>query len=266
MVPVCGRLATGQNLIQRIINMGKKQMIYGFHPVEEALKTGKALDRIFASNTLNPKTQAELHKLSRTHNVGIHYVPAQKLKRLSPGNHQGIIGFISPVEFVLLESFVQGLFESGKTPLLAVLDGITDVRNFGAICRSVECMGGHALIIPLKGSAPIQEDAMKTSAGALLHLPIIKVKSLKECVIYLRDSGLQTLALSEKNSANLHQIDLTLPTAMIFGNEDEGISSTIEELATHRVKIPMQGATDSLNVSVSAGIAMYEAHQQRNHK
>jgi 23S rRNA (guanosine2251-2'-O)-methyltransferase len=246
--------------------MGKKQMIYGFHPVEEALKTGKALDRIFASNTLNPKTQAELHKLSRTHNVGVHYVPAPKLKRLSPGNHQGIIGFISPVEFVPLESFIQGLFESGKTPLLAVLDGVTDVRNFGAICRSVECMGGHAIVIPLKGSAPVQEDAMKTSAGALLHLPIIKVKSLKECITYLNNSGLQTLAFSEKSTQALNEIDLKLPTAMIFGNEDKGVSHSIAELSSQQVKIPMQGVTDSLNVSVSVGIAMYEVSHQRNHK
>jgi 23S rRNA (guanosine2251-2'-O)-methyltransferase len=190
-------------------------------------------------------------------------VPGEKLDRITRKNHQGIIAYISAVEYANIEELMPLLFETGKTPLILILDGITDVRNFGAIARSAECAGVHAIIIPEKGAAQVNADAVKTSAGALLRIPICRVRRLSESLKFLKNSGLQVLAATEKGADYYYKVDMTLPTAIIMGAEDTGVYVENLKLADKNIKIPILGEIESLNVSVAASLIIYEAVRQR---
>lgn len=245
----------------------EKEMIFGIRAVMEAVDAGKTLDKILVRRDMSSSIGRELmDKLSErgmTDSI-VQRVPVEKLNQFTDKNHQGVIAFLSPVDFYNLEDLVANLFDEGKTPLLMVLDGVTDVRNFGAIARTCACAGVHALVIGTRGSASVNGDAIKTSAGALHTLPVCKVDNLQSALRYLRDCGLQIVAATEHATHNYTESDMTLPLAIIMGSEDKGIYEENLRLCTDQVRIPMVGNIESLNVSVAAGVMIYEAVRQRS--
>jgi 23S rRNA (guanosine2251-2'-O)-methyltransferase len=238
-------------------------LIFGTRAVIEAIRSGKEIDKVFIQDRLKNELIAELKKLVNDHKIPFQYVPAEKLNRLTPKNHQGVVAYISIVTYYRIEDVLPTLFEQGKVPLLLVLDRITDVRNFGAIARTAECAGADAIIIPSRGSAQVNGDAIKTSAGALHKIPVCREDNLKDTIEYLKDSGLQVVACTEKTETFYYGIDLTSPTALIMGSEEDGISGEYLKRSDQRAKIPLMGEIGSLNVSVAAGILLYEAVRQR---
>lgn len=195
--------------------------------------------------------------------VPFQFVPAQKLNRLTGGNHQGLIAFVSEIEYVDLEMVIPGVFEDGRLPALVILDGITDVRNIGAITRSAVCAGMDALVLPTKGSAQINADAIKASAGSLQLFPVCRYPKLTDAAGYIKSCGIQLVAASEKATDLIYAVDLKKPTAFILGAEDSGISPALLRQADHLVRIPVYGQVRSLNVSVAAAILFYEMIRQR---
>ena len=244
--------------------INKEDFVFGTRAVIEAIKTGKTIDKVLIKKGLKNELVAELHQLIRENKIAFQYVPLEKINRITRKNHQGVIAFISPVEFDNIETVLPGIFEKGETPLLLILDQVTDVRNFGAIARSAECAGVQAIIIPEKGTARIGADAVKTSAGAIHHLPICKVRNLEETVRFLKDSGIFIVAASEKGNKLYTEANLSVPLGIVMGSEDTGISPNLLKLADEELKIPVKGKIESLNVSVSAALMIYEAVRQRN--
>ncbi len=238
-------------------------LVFGLRPIIEALRAGKEIDRLFVQTGLKNELFGELMSLLKKHNVPFQYVPIEKLNRLTSKNHQGVVGYVSSVTYQKIQELLPLLFESGKTPLLLILDRITDVRNFGAIARTAECSGVHAIIIPKRGAAQINSDAMKTSTGALHTIPVCREDELKDVISFLRESGLQVIACTEKATDMYYQHDYTLPVAIIMGSEEDGISTEYIKAADALVKIPLQGQISSLNVSVASGVVLYEAVRQR---
>lgn len=241
----------------------KEDLIFGIHACIEALRSGKEINKVMILRGLRSELLPKLNATLKEKNLEAQYVPIEKLNKLGNRNHQGVIAFISPVEYEKIEDVLPRVFEEGRTPLVMILDRVTDVRNFGAIARSAECMGVDALVIPEKGGALITSDAMKTSAGALMKIPVCRHHNLKNVIDYLKESGLQIVGCTEKTDDLLYQVDLSLPTCIVMGNEEEGISPEYLKRCTHRAKIPMSGSIESLNVSVSAGIILYETIRQR---
>lgn len=241
----------------------ESNFIFGVHPVIEAIKAGKEIEKILVKTGTSTHQIYDLLKLIREKKIPFQYVPAEKLGRLTNANHQGVIAFVPEISFTSIETLLPTLFEQGKNPLFIVLDRITDVRNFGAIARSAECAGVDAIIIPMHGAAQINADAVKTSAGALNTIPVCREYNLKETLKYLKDSGLQILAVTEKTNKNYFEANLVTPTVLIFGSEFEGISGEYLKLCDEKISIPMQGSIDSLNVSVATGIIVFEALKQR---
>ena len=238
-------------------------MVFGLRPLIEAIEAGKPIDKLFFQKGLKGDLAKELSNLCRHHRIPVQFVPVEKLNRITRKNHQGVIGFIAPVHFHALEDLLPNLFERPKAPLLIVLDGVTDVRNFGSIARSAECAGADAIVIPQKGSAQVNADAVKTSAGALFNIPICKEADLRQSVRFLQHSGVQVVACTEKAEKHYFEVDFTLPTALILGAEDMGISTAHLKVADHLARIPMQGNTGSLNVAVAGGVILFEALRQR---
>lgn len=241
----------------------EKEMIFGTRAVIEAIDAGRTLDKILIRRDMTSATGRELLKHLQGTTTPVQKVPVEKLNQYTDKNHQGVIAFLSPIDFHRVEDIVPALFEQGKTPLLMVLDGITDVRNFGAIARTCACAGADALVIGAYGSVSINGDAVKTSAGALHSLPVCKVDNLQHCLQFLRDSGLRLVAATEHVEQDYTQVDMTTPTAIVMGSEDRGIYEPNLRLCTDQVRIPMHGPIESLNVSVAAGIMLYEAVRQR---
>lgn len=238
-------------------------MIYGTRAVMEAIKAGRQIERILIQKGISNDLIRELLQVIRAKNLSFSYVPQEKLNRLSSKNHQGVICLLSSVEYASLDNIVHAVFSEGDEPFLVILDQVTDVRNFGAIARTAECAGVHALIIPEKGNAPITSDAMKTSAGALNHLPVCREKDLKKTITYLRESGITVIACTEKATKLIYEVDIKGPVALIMGSEEDGISDALLRSADELVKIPMKGEIGSLNVSVAAGIAIYEVVRKK---
>lgn len=237
--------------------------IIGFRALQEAVQSGKEIDKVLIQKGLKGQLHSEIMHLLKEHNIPWQQVPQEKLDGMTRGNHQGVGAFVSPIGFAFLEEIIPQIFEAGKNPKLILLDGVTDVRNFGAICRSAECQGFDAVIIPEKGSAQINEDAVKTSAGALFHIPLCRVKSVKSAMELLQQSGIQLVGCTEKTEDLLYSVNFELPTCIIMGAEDLGISDEALRKSDRLAKIPMFGQTSSLNVSVAAGIIMYELTRQR---
>ena len=205
----------------------------------------------------------ELLNLIKEHKIPLQYVPPEKIERITRKNHQGVIAFISEITYFPVDELIARCFEQGKDPLLLILDGISDVRNFGAIARSAECLGFSGIIIPEKGAARVSADAVKTSAGALMRIPVSRVRSLPNTLKFLKDSGIRIFAATEKAEKEAAEAALTGPLALLMGSEDLGISENLLFLADESMKISIQGETESLNVSVAAGILMYEVLRQK---
>lgn len=238
-------------------------LIYGLRPVIEALKAGKEFDRILLQRNERNEQIRELIGLARDAGVVVQQVPVEKLDRLTRNNHQGVVGFMAVVTYQPIENVLMSAFENGKVPLLVILDRVTDVRNMGAIARTAECAGVDALIIPSRGGAQVNADAVKTSAGALNTIPVHRSDNLKDTILYLRQSGVSIVAATEHASSDYFDADLTGPVAIIMGSEEDGVSPEYLKLSDLKVRIPLQGSISSLNVSVAAGILLFEAVKQR---
>lgn len=241
----------------------KENIIFGIHPVIEAIKSGKEIDKIYIQNDINGAGLTELRKAIKQNKVPFSHVPVQKLKRHTQGNHQGVIAFVSPIETQDIEEVLAQKFEEGKIPFVLMLDRITDVRNFGAIVRTSECAGVDVIVIPKRESAQINEDAIKTSAGAIFRVPICKVDNLTDTVFLLKNSGMTVVGCTEKTEHTIYEVDYKEPIAIIMGNEEKGIANQLIKNCDVLGKIPMQGEIASLNVSVAAAIIMFEAAKQR---
>ncbi|MCB9361152.1 MAG: 23S rRNA (guanosine(2251)-2'-O)-methyltransferase RlmB [Flavobacteriales bacterium] len=241
----------------------KENIIFGVHPIVEAIKAGKEIDKIYIQSDISGPGLTELRKAIKQGKVPFSHVPVQKLNRHTNGNHQGVVAFISPIETQDIEDILPQLFEQGKVPFVLMLDRITDVRNFGAIVRTAECAGVDAIIIPKRESAQINEDAIKTSTGAIFRVPICKVDNLTDTVYLLKDSGLTIIGCTEKTTASIYESDYTEPVAIIMGNEEKGIANQLLKNCDSLAKIPMAGEIASLNVSVAAAIILFEAVKQR---
>jgi 23S rRNA (guanosine2251-2'-O)-methyltransferase len=244
-------------------NIDKDKLIYGRHPIMDAIENGMSIDKIMLSQAVKGDYEKELRNICKDRNIPLHIVPRDRIANVTQKNHQGVLGFLSFLEYQLIEDVFPLIYEKGEVPLIMVLDSITDVRNMGAIARSAEAMGVHALIIPFKKTAQINAEALKTSAGALTKLPVCRTASLGNAIDYLLMNGLQVVAAELRGKEMIDELDLTIPTAIVMGSEDEGIRPHILRKATSWFKIPMMGTTDSFNVSVAAGIALYEAIRQR---
>jgi 23S rRNA (guanosine2251-2'-O)-methyltransferase len=243
--------------------MEKIDMIYGTRAVLEAIAAGKNIDKIMIQSGLSNDLIKELIAVARNNNVPVAFVPAEKLKRMSSKNHQGVICLISVVSYSSVDDLIFKAYNEGREPFLLILDRITDVRNFGAIVRTAECAGVDGIIIPDKGNAPITSDAMKTSAGALNHLPVCREKDLKKVIQLLHDNGIRVIACTEKTERDIYQLNLSGPIALILGSEEDGISDNLLRAADELARIPLRGKIGSLNVSVAAGIALYEVVRQK---
>jgi len=244
--------------------MEKDEFIYGTRAVIEAINKGKVIEKVFIKTGISNELIQQLMQLIKENEIAYQYVPIEKINRISRRNHQGVLAMISPIEYTNIEMLLPVLFESGSDPLLLILDQITDVRNFGAITRSAECAGVHAIIIPEKGMARIGGDAVKTSAGAIHHIPICKVSNLYRTTQYLKNSGIQIIAATEKAKDIYTKGNFNCPAAIVMGSEEDGISPAILNIADQQLKIPLLGNIESLNVSVSAALMMYEAVRQRS--
>lgn len=246
----------------------EKEMIFGTRAVMEAIDAGKTLDKILIRRDMSSAIARELlAKLTDSEGhiaTNVQRVPLEKLNQFTDKNHQGVIAFLSPIEFYRLEDLIPSIYESGRTPLLMVLDNVTDVRNFGAIARTCVCAGADALIIGTRGSVAINGDAVKTSAGALHTLPVCKVENMQNALQFLRESGLNIIAATEHADHDYTATDMRSPLAIVMGSEEKGIYEENLKQCTDQVRIPMVGTIESLNVSVAAGIMLYEAVRQRS--
>ncbi|HEX7366440.1 MAG TPA: 23S rRNA (guanosine(2251)-2'-O)-methyltransferase RlmB [Pelobium sp.] len=239
------------------------QMVFGIRAVMEAIDSGKDIESLFLQRGLTGGLMAELKAVLKGRDIPSQLVPIEKLNRITTKNHQGAIAFISPITYQKIENIIPEVYERGEVPLVLILDGVTDVRNFGAIARTAECCGVHAIVIPKKGAAQVNPDAVKTSAGALYKIPICRHDSLLQTMRFLKDSGLQVVSCTEKTEDLIYKPDYTAPTCIIMGAEDEGISFDLMRNSDYLTKIPMLGEIASLNVSVSAGVILYEVVRQR---
>ncbi|ALD22513.1 RNA methyltransferase [Hymenobacter sp. DG25A] len=240
-------------------------MLFGLRPILEALNAGRTLEKIYLLRTTKNSITQDITALAKAANIPVSLVPLEKLDGITRKNHQGAVAFVSPIDYQPLDSILAGLYEEGKNPLLLILDRITDVRNFGSIARNAECMGVHAIVVPSRGAAQINGDALKTSAGALNLIPVCREPNLKETIDFLKQSGVQIVACTEKADTSLEteSVDMTGPVAILMGSEEDGISPEYLRLADHKVRIPMAGQISSLNVSVASGIMLFEVLRQR---
>ncbi len=243
--------------------MKESDCIYGLRAVIEAVRAGKKIDRLLIKQGLQGALYHELMIEVRNHNIAYQIVPLERIELVTRKNHQGVLAWLSLIEFQSITNLLPMIFEKGEDPLIIALDGVSDVRNFGAIVRSAECLGAHAVIIPEKGSARITADAIKTSAGALHSFPVCRERSIVRSIEYLRESGLRVITAGEKSGLEISEADMKGPVVLIMGSEDKGISRELISLSDLQVMIPMKGEIGSLNVSVAAGILLYEITRQR---
>lgn len=242
----------------------ERNIVFGRHPVIELLKANKPVEKVFVQKQLKGPIEVEIRELTNQACIPLVRTENENLNRLCSGkNHQGVVAISSPIAFQDIEMIVPFLFENDKNPLILILDHVKDVRNFGAIVRSAEVFGVDAIIIPKKGSAAINEDAIKTSAGALFKIPICRASNLADTIAYLQSTGLQVFASNGRSENNILSIDFSTPCAIIIGSEGSGVQYDLIKISQGHFIIPQIGETDSLNVSVATGIMLYEVMRQR---
>jgi 23S rRNA (guanosine2251-2'-O)-methyltransferase len=244
--------------------MEKEHLIFGIRAIIEAIQAGKEVDKVFIQKEISGELMKDLMKVMKRANVNFSYVPVEKLNKLTPNNHQGAVASISPISFFDLETLIETVMENGKTPLFLVLDQISDARNFGAIIRTAECTGVNGIIIQKSGSAPVNGDTVKTSAGAIFNIPICKVEHIKDAIFLLQGSGIKTVAATEKTEDTIYNVNLNEAVAIIMGSEDRGVNPSVLKIVDEKAKLPMFGTIGSLNVSVACGAFLYEAVRQRS--
>lgn len=246
--------------------MKENEMIFGIRAVIEAIQADKEIDKILVRRDLQGELAKELFEVLHGTTIQVQRVPQERLDRYTRKNHQGVIAFISAITYQKLEDIIPFVYEQGRDPFIVLLDGVTDVRNFGAIARTCECAGVDAIVIPAKGSVSVNADAIKTSAGALHVLPVCKEKSINQAIRFLQQSGVKVYAASEKAAENYTHIAYDGPTAIVMGAEDTGVSYENLLICDAMIKIPQFGTIGSLNVSVASSILIYEVVRQRMNK
>lgn len=243
--------------------MQKSDYIFGIRAVIEALEAGKSIDKVLVRKDLSGELSKELFAKIREYGVVMQRVPVERLNRITMKNHQGVVALVSPVVYHKLDNVLPALYEEGRNPFLVVLDGLTDTRNFGAIGRTADCAGVDAIVIPERNSVSVTPDAVKTSAGALFYLPVCREHDVVAAVKALKENGVMVVGATEKGAVDYTEIDYTVPVAIVMGNEETGISDEVLRLCDRLAAIPMAGNIGSLNVSVAAGVMIYEAVRQR---
>ncbi|MCL5129076.1 MULTISPECIES: 23S rRNA (guanosine(2251)-2'-O)-methyltransferase RlmB [unclassified Algibacter] len=243
--------------------MQEQTQIFGIRAIIEAINANETIDKVFLQKGLDGDLFNELESLLNKKSVNKSYVPVEKLNRLTKGNHQGAVAQISPIEFHDMETLIEEVKQSGKTPLFLLLDQISDVRNFGAIIRTAECTGVNGIIIQKKGGAPVNGDTIKTSAGAVFKIPICKVDHIKDAVFYMQASDIKVIAATEKTNDTIYDVSFVEPCAIIMGSEGRGINPSTLKVVDAKAKLPLLGEIESLNVSVACGAFLYEAVRQR---
>lgn len=243
--------------------MTSEDYIYGLRAVMEAIEAGKEIDKIFISKELHGELASQLISMAHGSRIIVQRVPPERINRITRKNHQGVLAMMAAVTYHRLDHLVPELYEAGILPFIVLLDGITDVRNFGAIARTCECAGVDAIVIPDRGSVSVGGDAIKTSAGALHHIPVCRCNSIAWAAKFLRENGYNVVAVSEKADFPYTEGDYTGPVALVMGAEDTGISPEVMKHCSSKVSIPMFGNIESLNVSVAAGVMIYEVVRQR---
>ncbi|MEM8508212.1 MAG: 23S rRNA (guanosine(2251)-2'-O)-methyltransferase RlmB [Bacteroidota bacterium] len=243
--------------------MNKEDVIYGLRAIIEAIEANTTLNKVYLQKGLSGALFKQLEHLVHKKKINCSYVPVEKLNKLSKNNHQGAIAMVSPVTFQDFDILVEQLISAKETPLFLLLDGVTDVRNFGAIIRTAECTGVDAIIVPKTGAAPVNSDTIKTSAGAAFNVPLVKVHHLKDAVYYFQGSNIPVIAATEKADTSIYDLDFIGPAAIVMGAEDKGVSSALLQLVDQKVKLPLLGSIASLNVAVACGVTLYEVVRQR---
>jgi len=243
--------------------LDKSDYIYGIRAVIEAIESGKEIDKVLVCKDMHGDLARDLMDTIKRHGILVQKVPEEKIARITRKNHQGVLAILSAVTYESLANLVPMLYEEGRNPFIVLLDGVSDVRNFGAIARTCECAGVDAIVIPRRGGVGVNGDAMKTSAGALNYIPVCRETSILNAVKYLRDCGCQVIAASEKSNIGYTDADCTGPVALVLGAEDVGISEDVLRFCDTMVSIPQNGRISSLNVSVAAGVMIYEVVRQR---
>ncbi len=246
-----------------LCKMEKENQIFGIRAIIEAINAKKEIDKVFIQSDAQSELMQELQKLMKKNSINFSYVPVEKLNRLTPNNHQGAVATIAPIVFQDLEKLIDMVIESGKKPLFLILDQLSDARNFGAIIRTAECTGVNGIIVQKQGSAPVNGDTVKTSAGAVFNVPICKVNHIKDAIFLLQASGIKTVAATEKTENTIYDIVLNEPVAIIMGSEDRGVNPSVLKIVDEKAKLPMFGTIESLNVSVACGAFLYETLRQR---
>ncbi|MBD3583999.1 23S rRNA (guanosine(2251)-2'-O)-methyltransferase RlmB [Flavobacterium selenitireducens] len=241
----------------------KESQIFGIRAILEAIRNKQEIDKVFIQKDAQGNLMRDLMGALKKENINFSYVPVEKLNRLTKLNHQGAIASISPVKFYDMEQLITEVSESGKTPLFLILDQLSDARNFGAIIRTAECTGVNGIIVQKAGSAPVNGDTVKTSAGAVFNIPICKVEHIKDAIFYLQGSGIKTVAATEKTDSSIYDINFNEAVAIIMGSEERGINPSVLKIVDEKAKLPMFGTIGSLNVSVACGAFLYEAVRQR---
>ncbi len=236
-----------------------KDIVFGVQSVLETIRSGKEIEKILVQRELG---NIELLEFARLKNIPVSKVPKEKLDRVTRKNHQGVVAYLSPKEYVEFEPLVDQFVQNNENACFLFLDRLTDVRNFGAIARTAECMGVNAIVIPGKGSVQVTADAIKTSAGALNRIPVCKVGNLKDSIFYLQQSGFRIIACTEKSSVPLYEVNLRGQIGIVMGSEEDGITNDILKMADIKAKIPMSGKISSLNVGVATGMILYEKIRQ----
>lgn len=243
--------------------MENANQVFGIRAIIEAIQSGTIIDKVFIQKDFNSDLMKELLRVIKQKNINFSYVPAEKLNKLSSKNHQGAVATISPISFVQIEELIETVLDKNDKPLFLILDQLSDARNFGAIIRTAECTGVDGIIIQKQGSAPVNGDTIKTSAGAVFNIPICKVDHIKDAIFHLQASGIKTIAATEKTENNIYDINFNTPVAIIMGSEDRGINPSVLKIVDEKAKLPMFGNIGSLNVSVACGAFLYEAIRQR---
>jgi len=243
--------------------MEKNDYIFGIRAVAEAIEAGKYIDKVLIRKDLAGDLARELFAKIKQYGILTQRVPVEKLNRITRRNHQGVVALLSPVAYQRLENIIPLIYETGRDGLVVVLDSVTDTRNFGAIARTADCAGADAIVVPERGSASLSGDAVKTSAGALFHLPVCREKDTVSAVKFLKENGFRIIGATEKGASPYTEADFKVPCAIVMGAEDTGISPEVIRLCDDLAAIPMLGHIESLNVSVAAGVMLYEAVRQR---
>lgn len=242
----------------------KNEMIFGVRAVIEAVQAGKEIDKILVKKDIQSDLSKELFAAIKGKDINVQRVPVERINRITRKNHQGVVAFVSQITYQKIEDIVPFLYEQGKTPFIVLLDGITDIRNFGAIARTCECAGVDAIVIPSKNSVSVNADAIKTSAGALHTIPVCRENNIADAIDFMKNSGIKILAATEKGEINYTESECDGPVCIVMGAEDKGIPYDHLKLCDEWVKIPQFGTIGSLNVSVAAGVLIYEVVRQRN--